>query len=443
MKLKYYPNVLVISHNVFSSTSNMGKTMASFFRDWNKENIAQLFLHSEIPNTDICTNYYRITDFDIVKSIIKFQEPVGIILSESDVKINAASNRIDTGIKSDIYQIGRKRRPWMYLIRDFMWSIKKWNTDQLMEWINDFNPEVVFFAAGDYSFSIKIAQKICRLKNLPMIVFFGDDYFFLENQSFSVFKIIHKNIYRNNFKIMFNYLSVFIAANDKMKIKYQNEFNNVGYTIMTSAEISDSTLVLSNEGKIRISYIGNLGLNRWKPLIEIGKCLRQIGYVLDIYSGETRESTLSHLNIGNGIRFHGCIPANEVNNIIYSSTIIIHVEAFDKINRQKTKYSMSTKIAESLASGVCLFAYGPDDVSSMEYLVENEAACVVTKKEDLKNKLNEIIKNDDLRKKYIYNALKLAKMRHNYEANLNQFYQIIIDVCESWENGFNHENTSS
>ena len=110
--------------------------------------------------------------------------------------------------------------------------------------------------------------------------------------------------------------------------------------------------------------------------------------------------------------------------------------------KERTRYSMSTKIGESLGSGVCMFAYGPDDISSMEYLIENNVACVVTKKEDLHEKLEEILNSEELRRKYITNALKLASERHNYETNTQLFYEIIKDTCDEWKSGLENENTS-
>ena len=39
--------VLVVSHNVFSYTSSMGKTLISYFSNFDSNNLAQFFIHSE------------------------------------------------------------------------------------------------------------------------------------------------------------------------------------------------------------------------------------------------------------------------------------------------------------------------------------------------------------------------------------------------------------
>ena len=425
MKRKKYPKVLVVSHNVFSTTSSMGKTMAAFFNGWEREDIAQLYFHTESPNSNICKRYFRVTDFDIIEAIFKFKKP-GTILDEHDIKMNTSSTRVDTGIKSDIYKAGKKRKPYMYFIRNLIWGTNKWKTKELIKWIDDFKPDIVFYVAGDYSFSIKIALEICKLESIPLVVFFGDDYYFCNTQRDSLLNWFNRKIYKDEFLKMFSYLNCFITASDKMQREYSKEFNKPGYAIMTSTKVSKMMIPSSN---IKISYIGNLGFDRWKPLVEIGKCLKGMRQVLDVYSGENRKSIIEQLNTENGINFHEAVSSSEVKEIIKSSIIVIHVESMDRINREKTRYSMSTKIAESLGSGVCLFAYGPKDVSSIEYLVENDAACVVTNKYDLQSKLREILNCEELRTRYINNALQLANRRHNFDINTQLFYKIVTEAC--------------
>lgn len=437
MNCKNYPKVLVVSHNVFSTTSNMGKTMSALFQGWSKENIAQLYFHTEIPNSDVCTNFFRVTDFEMVDAIFKNKKP-GKLLDKSDIKLNTASSRVDTGLKADIYIAGSKRKPYMYFIRNLIWGTNKWKTKEIINWIDSFNPNIVFYAAGDYIFSMKIAIEICKYKNIPLVVFFGDDYYFCNTQK-GLINWYNRKVYKDEFAKLFSYLKYFIAASDKMQKKYSEVFNKPGYAIMTSTNIFN---VDNSYNDMRISYIGNLGLDRWKSLVEIGRCLKQIGRVLDVYSGEKTQSIISKLNYENGIKFHEGVSSSEVKKIIKSSTIIIHVESMEEINREKTRYSMSTKIAESLGSGVCLFAYGPEDVSSIEYLAENDAACIVTKKEDLHNKLQEIINNEQLRKKYINSALQLAAKRHDFCTNTQLFYKIVTKTCSSKE-GSVYENFTS
>lgn len=440
MNLKIYPKVLVISHNVFSLTSNNGKTMDAFFNGWDDNCISQLYFHSEIPTSNTCKRYFRITDFDLLKSIIKFKSPGEVIFIDENT-LNSKSSRIDTGIEAEIYKSGRKIKSLMYFLRNLIWRLNTWNSRKLNDWIDEFNPEVIFLVAGDYTFSIELALKICKKRNIPLVVFFGDDYYFLEERKKSILNKWNYYSFKKSFNELFSYLKAYICASDKMLDLYTDKFFKEGYAIMTPTIVNNESESCMNNN-IKISYMGNLGYERWKPLIEIGKCLKEINLQIDIYSHEKRGDVLSELSTENGIKFHGAVSSREVKSIIESSTIIVHVESIKEEIKNKTRYSMSTKIAESLGSGVCLFAYGPEDVSSIEYLIENNAACVVTRKEDLKSKLYAILENKELRKKHINNAYKLASSRHDFNKNTHIFYKIIAESLNKKEGNWN-ENSSN
>jgi len=429
MSSKTYPKILVISHNVLSDSSNMGRTISDFFTGWDKFKIAQLYFHSEVPTSNICENYFRITDVDMIHSIFKFKKP-GMILDKAKIDSNRVSARTDMGAQASFYQIGARRKPYVYLLRNLLWSTRKWKTKQLTSWISEYNPKVIFYAAGDYTFSMKIALDACQEQNIPMVVYFGDDFYFLTTASrLPLFEQLNRKKFRRQFEKLFSYLSTFTTATDKLNEKYSDYFKKKGCTIMNATIIQAEHLKTWNN-KIKISYIGNLGLNRWKALVDIGRCLKEHGLVLDIYSMEKDQEILSQLTLANGLHFQGGISPNKVKDTIKESTIIIHVEAMDEINKQLTKYSLSTKIGDSLGSGVCLFVYGPIDIASIEYLAENNAACICTEKKELKEKLEKILIDEELRQHYARNALELASNRHDLTTNANLFYEMICDVVQ-------------
>jgi hypothetical protein len=430
------PKVLVVSHNVFSTTSNMGKTLSAFFAGWDTDKLAQLYFHSEVPNSIICKNYYRITDFDLLKSVLKRQD-VGDILRENDICENRANTRTDKGIKSDIYQYGRKRKPYMYCGRNLLWRFGKWHTPRLEEWIDQFDPQIIFFAAGDYIFSYEIVLSLAKLRNIPIVVYFCDDYYLIKRNTISPLYWINRYSFNRKFAETVGKSVAYLTISDQMNEAYFSAFNKKGHVMMTASNM----LNIPNDkvsSSIKISYIGNLGFSRWKPLVQIGRVLNNIVYKeqtlhIDVYSSEKREEVLKHLKEDNGIQFRGFLDSNQVIEKMYESTLLLHVEDLDnKINKEKVKYSISTKIADSLASGTCLFAYGPAGVASIDYLKQNKAACVVTEKDKLEETLRDLINNADLRQSYINRALQLAYERHNPEKNTKYFAEIISNVVKDY-----------
>ena len=168
--------ILVVSHNVFSKTSNVGKTLSAYFRGVDSKDMAQFYIHSEIPTDDICENYYRITDKEAIKSV--FTRRSGRVFGKDDIKLDAADTRTDTGNTAKLYQKARSKRPFIYFARNTWWSLGKWNTKRLRAWLDEFDPDIVFFASGDYAFMYKIAEKIARMRKIPLVVSCMDDYYF-------------------------------------------------------------------------------------------------------------------------------------------------------------------------------------------------------------------------------------------------------------------------
>lgn len=420
------PKVLVISHNVFSKTSSMGRTLTNFFIDWSKEDIAQLYLHTQVPTTNVCENYFRITDFDVLK---KSKKNIGTVFKSQDIQNDLKTERVDTGIESQIYQRGRKRKPYMYIGRNLIWATDKWKNKKLLDWVDAFNPDIIFFASGDYVFAYKIAMYIAKYKNIPILTYVCDDYYFSKRKSVSPLYYLNRFHFKYTMKKLFKHNKNLIAICDKISFDYSKKFGVKADTIMTSSLLSPIVKNTSND-HITISYIGNMGYNRHKMLIEIGNILTKMPYdiKLDIYSGETRSDIINELKKCNRINFHGSVSYDEVVKIMQKSDILVHVESMDAEIRNKVRYSVSTKIADTLSMGKCLLAYGPSDIASIEYLRDNNCACVVTKKDSLAFNLQELIIDSKLREKYELNATNTAEKNHNIEINSKKFTETMLNL---------------
>lgn len=424
--------ILVISHNVFDRRTNMGKTLSGFFTDWNPDRLAQLYLHSEIPTSDICHKYYRITDTDALKSVFWGNgKRVGRPFSQVDIDANVASSRTDKGIKRKIYSFGRKRTSFIYAARNAVWHASHWYSESLKNWIADFSPDVIFFAAGDYAFLYDLAYIISRDFDIPIVMYCCDDFFINRRNpesllGFPVYWLFMKHVRR-----CISRTAEMVTICEKMADAYRGLFDIPIQAVYTGYSCKDVPDV-DGEG---IVYLGNLGACRGQSLVDIGKALRkvtnQIGMPLhlDVYSAETKPDLLNGLSEENGILFHGAVDREEVRQIIAKSRLVVHTESFAKEDRQKVMFSISTKIADLLASGRCIFAYGPDDVASMEYLAKNHAACVVDHPERLEETLTDILTNREGRSKVVHSAMMLADRNHDPVLVQEKIRKIIERSC--------------
>lgn len=408
--------VLVVSHNVFSATESMGKTLFSYFRGFRVKDLAQFYIHSEVPTSGVCENYFRITDKEALKSVLTRKG--GRAFGKNDIEVGRATSRTDDGLTAQMYQFARRRSPLIYLARNAVWRFSAWKSRELLKWVDDFAPDAVFFASGDYSFMYRIALEIAKHRKIPLFVTCMDDYYLHNlNKDSALGRFAHRLFMRQVKRTMEYAESLFVIC-DKMAEDYSKLFSKPCHVLHTPASFAGP---LQEEKKGGVAYLGNLGLNRHRQLVRLGRAIKELNMenapkAIDVYSSEPREEILRELTPENGIVFHGSVSAGEVRRIIGESMAVIHTESFEEDMKERVRYSVSTKIADSLASGTCLLAYGPDDVASVEYVKKNHAAFVITEKDDLKEQLRRFLGDEELRNQIEANALALAGQNHGVTA---------------------------
>ncbi len=406
--------LLVISHNVFSETDNTGKTLSGLFRGWNKEDVAQFYIHDDQPTSPICDNYFRITDKEALKSIVT-RKCGRVLKCEHNVgQVHKRGNPIGRSMSS----------AFVYWLRNLIWRLSAWRSKELLSWVDSFDPEAIYFVSGDYAFIYRVALDLAKYKSIPLFLYCGDDYYFYPGV---MGKIGHRSFMRQVKKLI-DYSAAIFTICDKMATDYEQLFKKKCYTLYTSASFSEP---LQGQKNNKISYIGNLGYGRNAMLVNIGRALLSLNVegkpeYIDVYSAETDSTVLRDLTHENGINFCGRISAEQVKQVMAQNLAVIHTESFEEAYRNRVRYSVSTKIADSLMSGTCLVAYGPDDVASMEYLIRNDAAITITATEELPQKLNALF--TEHRTEIIDHARILAVKNHNEVKNM----KMIAEVMENY-----------
>ena len=414
--------VLIVSHNVFGKTNNMGKTLLSYFADFQPEEIAQFYIHSEVPTDDsVCRNYYRFTDKDAIRSLWPFRS-YGKRFSRDEIRTDRASSATASGITGAMYQFGRKRTAGIFAARNTLWKLSRWNTKEFRAWVDEFSPDVIFYASGDYGFSYDIAREVADYTGKPLIVLCVDDFYLYNRNAHTLLgRLMHRLFMKTVHKTMERACEIYVIS-DAMKTVYEPLFGKPCRVLHTSAVGRTEN---RNEAADRISYIGNLENGRSDQLARMGQALKAMDAEnlperIDVYSGERNPEILKPLTEENGIRFHGMIPAEEVPDVMGRSMAVIHTESFDPEMAKLVRFSVSTKIAETLMYGPCLIAYGPTGIASIDYLKQHEAAYVISAPVQLEAGLKKILSDSALRNRIIENARELAKKNHNGENNSSQ-----------------------
>ena len=416
------PKVLIIENECLSRTTNNGRTLGNLLKGWPKNKIAQFCISMTDPDYDDCDNYYYVSDRDALNAFVK--------------RKNVDGKYIQSVQSEDSHRSVPRKSPFTMVVRNTIWNTNAWRNKSFYQWVEDFSPDVILFMNGDSYFMHKIATDLAEKYKLPMLIFNCEGYFFFDRNIRDkgimpgLFQKIFITNYRKQFRKTIAYASHSVYLNDVLQQDYDNEFHKPSSVIYTSSEMEFKPKFDISE-RPRFSYLGTFYFDRYRSLIEIAEALRKINssYRLDVYGNlqgfeEAREA-FEHCD---AINYCGMVPYSEVLNIIYSSDIVFQAEAFDEEKIYALKYGFSTKVADSICSGSNFFSYAPECVAFMHYLKKNDCAWFATNREELEDKLRQLLSDRDERVRILRRAEEIAKKNHRAEKARRNFQEIICYI---------------
>ena len=146
--------------------------------------------------------------------------------------------------------------------------------------------------------------------------------------------------------------------------------------------------------------------------IDLDKGFRE-SYILEVYSNEQDENYYGVFMDNLNVKFMGSVPYAQVQKRMAESDITVIVEGFSPRDIDASRYSLSTKAADALASGASIFTYGSLESGIIDYMRSTEASMVCTKKEELTACIKQLMADKELQKKYYDQAIVMTDKHHN------------------------------
>ncbi len=419
------PKILVISHTPFAASDSMGSTLASYFGTYELDKIAQFYIKNKTPDMPVCKNYYRVTDSEILRKLLhpfscRIGRKIELLKEEQGKEIKPVKD----------VTVSRKNRALGLLLRNLLWQTNIWYNSNFKKWLLEFSPDIILLQPGDFSYLFKLATRLSKKLNIPLVIHQSESYYLKPYISKSPDYLLYRYDFKKSFEKAMKRASLCIYLCDALEKDYANFFDTPSVTIYKSTslvpEVSEKEFDKNN---VKFIYGGNLGeaVGRCEPLLEIGRAVKENGFYIDVYTASTGNH-MRELTEENGIRLHSAISNDELQRKIKESDFIIHIENQDKKHIEDLKYAFSTKIADMLASGVCSIVYGSCEIAGIKYFAENELACVIEEKQDLALKIRELIEDKSLRCGYVQRACEFAKKNHNPIENSDKTKEKLKDI---------------
>lgn len=406
-----HKKLLLISHNALSFQSNNGKTLSSMFKDWPSANFAHLYLSNELPESNTFSNFFKLNDFDVISFLLHFklQNCCGEVYKHT-ISDSSGRNKLEPStnskVKNLLLKTARRNGLLKLLIRNILYGNSNWCSKNLIEWIDSFRPDLIFFVGGDAVFSFKIASYLSRKYEVPLHIYITDDYVISADRNSFLKRYIHNQLlktYRAHFAIA---REVFVIG-DEMSFAFEKLFSRKFFPIMNSIEFPKEFVVRRRNFNIPnysidVVYAGGLHLNRGGSLMKVASLFKQVSasllvsIKLSVYTVDSPDhETIERFKL-EGIVFCGGLDAAKLSDRLKVADFLLHVESIEPAERRKTRYSVSTKIPEYLASGVCIIAFGPAEAASIRLIKNNGIGLALTDCDDeasMQAKLQDLVDN--------------------------------------------------
>ena len=419
------PRVLIISNNSFSNVFNNGKTLEALFFSLPKENLAQLFFHEgSLPDFSFCENYWKISEIDLIKSLRYGKKCIGNKVDDVTVRDNSISKSYPRFLQFIKDKTGN-------LFRDVLWRFVKWESPAFKQWINVFNPDLLFFVGSSAAFSSRIALKLSSEFSLPLAVYYTDDYLFSLSRNTILERIKYNRVKRLYNRVIKNSSAQFVIGN-LMADEYSQFFNKTFNPIMNSVSI-ESYEEPKIQDSITIAYFGGLHLNRWKMLSRLSSLLPH-NCSLHVYTApENITEEVVDVFEKTGVVYKGVLSGAALKEEMKQADVLLHVESDDKDNRRFTRLAISTKIPEYLATGRPVLGFGPSEVASMKILSDNKVGMVVSSDDNndiIKDKLDGFLGDFQSRKVIGLRGYEFAKKIFDKKKNSDRIIEILSGIIK-------------
>ncbi len=431
-----HPRILIVG-TIPYNTKASSRAFEAYFHNWEKENLAQIFSDPKTPVKGHCGRLYQITDVRMLQRWKGKRINTGKAYTYDELPEDNESDEIVDESKQEqrAYKIGNRHSPLMHLMRGVLWRKMFWHTKELDAWLDEFKPECVFLSFSDAYFIPQIAYYAAMRFNIPIVSSIGDDYFFNTHFSLNPIYWLYKITYKRLISKVLAHPGSAIYISDKIRDKYNMEFGLDGETVYLTSTVRRKDFSPINTKAPLITYFGNIGMGRNHSLNDIGYALGKINpeYRIEVYSGGALPVLYDVFKDNPNVIYGGAIPYEEVQRKMAASDVTVIVEGFRPEDIEWSRYSLSTKAADALASGATILTYGSQECGIVEYMQSTNAAFVCTDKTHLEETIREMLQATEKQKEYYTQQIVMTREHHNLQKSCAVFESVVERALNNYK----------
>lgn len=407
-----FPKVLVIGINAWR-TDGTAHTLMDIFSCWDPEKVALVYTRADLPNTKVCKRFFQISESQVIRSVIKPWMKVGRV-----VKNTPNGNTAEIVMERERYSKAHKKPSAILpLVREVVWKLGQWKTPALIQFVQDFNPDIIFVPIYPTAYMGRIQRYLTKLTGKPTVCYLADDNYSYDACS-NIWQYIHRFLLRRHVgPIARNCKEMFVIV-DKEKEDTDMRFGTDSIILTKSIDFSGKSYMhhIPNN-PLKFVYTGSLIIGRDKTLAILADAINAVNKdgvkaELYIYSQTIpNDEILKHINVA-AVHFCGRIGREEVLKVQKEADVVVFAEALEGKEANVAKLSFSTKITDYISNGKCVLAIGKEYIAPIDYFKRNDAAIIATTLHEIKQCVELIVNNPMIVDEYGEKAYNCAVRNH-------------------------------
>lgn len=412
--------VLVVGINPWIDNTGIN-TLIDFFDGWGADRIAHIYTREKLPFTHICNTFFRISEPKVLRSVLKRSVKTGETVENTQPQENAPVNAL----------YGKPAGAFKQLLRELVWKFGKWKSPELDAFLEEFNPDVLFFPVYSNVYMCRLQNYIAKKLQKPVVLYSSDDNYSYQSVSKTPFSLLHRFWLRHQEKKLFRRAGKVLVISPKQKEEYDRLFGADCGVLTKGIDFSGLEFAPWQVRKpIRMVYTGKLIIGRWKSLAAIAEALGEINrneakMELHIYTTDTLTQEQKLALNRNGACVKGSLTLEQVRKVQQDADILVFVESLEKKYRYAARLSFSTKVTDYLKSGKCLFAIGDEDIAPMDYFKRYDCAVTATSYGSIAGKLKMLADAPETIVTYGEKAYRCGRENHERSKMRNILYEAI------------------
>jgi glycosyltransferase involved in cell wall biosynthesis len=384
--VKEYPRVLIVSRTEISETNSQGAALGNWFRDWPRDRLAHMYSSPEVTTEPFCGHNYLLTGRErrCGKLFDGFKYLAGRGGGAPKLKPDPAARQNPTWVGRRIRTL--QRWGWKGLVDTGLYDIAfpVRLSPELMAWIADFRPDVVFAFITDLGYT-QFALLLHDRLGIPVCLDIVDDWPNTHSRGTVLGRWIWPVVDRA-FRQLLARSTICLTIGKEMERDYRSRYPGKFEALMCCDQpqrhLAAETRRKSPKDEITIAYCGNLGMNRWKTFLDLldavnGLRANGMNIGVNLYSTDYPPEAADAMRRYDWLRSMPTPPHDELPGILKGSDILFHSECFDEEFRDYVRLSISSKSQVYMIAGKPILVYGPPGVGVVNYAKEYGWAYVV------------------------------------------------------------------